>query len=161
MGTPIANKDWEVTVVDAVTHQNVTGESGLERPETGHIFVDVGVKIKNLNPAKNDILKLRAGQAITFNIFDSNGKPMELYRFGVAAQDMHPLFVRAKWTPEKKQVNQAFYNYIFIDVVANINLQEYTTMSIRLILNAEKESINSPFVLQFQDVALIQFSVEK
>jgi len=160
MGIPIFSEDWEVTVVDAVTHEGISGESKIERPEQGYIFVDVGVKIKNVNPEKNDLLKLRAKQAIIFEIFDYNGQPIELYKYGVAAQDMNPLYVPIRWAPGKKQVDQAFYDYIFIEIVANINMQEYATMSIRLILNAEKESIKKPLFLQFQDVPLIQFSVE-
>ena len=161
MGTPISNKGWELTVVDAVTHEGITGGFGTERPEKGYIFVDVGVKIKNLDPEKNDLLQLRAQRVIKFEIFDSTGFPMELYRYGVAAQDMNPLYVPVRWAPEEKQVNQAFYDFVFIDIVANVNLQEYPTLSIRLILNAKQESINSPLILQFQDLPLIQFSVEK
>ena len=161
MGTPISNEDWEVTVVDAVTHEGLSGGFGTERPEKGYIFVDVGVKIKNLDPEKNDLLQLRAQHAIKFEIFDGNGKPMELYRYGVAVQDMNPLYIPVRWAPEEKQVDQAFYDFVFIDIVANVNLQEYPTLSVRLILNAEQESIISPLILQFQDLPLIQFSVEK
>jgi len=160
MGTPIANEDWEVTLVGAVTHDRIASESGNERPGQGRIFVGAGVKIKNLNPEKNDLLGLRAQHALVFEIFDSSGKPVELYRYGVAAQDMNPLYVQVKWTPEKSQVDQAFYDFTFINNVANINLQEYTTLSIRLILNVEQESLNSPFILQFQSVPLIQFYVK-
>jgi len=137
------------------------GASGIERPEAGYIFVDVGVKIKNLDPEKNDLLMLRAMHSIIFEIFDSNGQPVELYRYGVSARDTNPLYVPVKSVPESKQVDQAIYDFVFIDIVADINLKEYTTTSIRLILNAEPESINSPLILKFQDIPLIQFSVEK
>ena len=161
MGTPISNEYWEVTVVDAITHGELTGESGIERPENGHIFVDIGVKIKNLDPEENNLLNLRAKRAILFEIFDGSGKPIELYRYGVAVQETNPLYIPIKWTPDEKRVNQVFYDFRFISIVADFNLQEYTTMSIRLILNAEKEIINAPLILQFQDVPLIQFFVKK
>ena len=159
LGTPIASDDWEVTVVGALTHDRLAGDPLYDRPEKGYIFVDVGVKIKNLDPEKNDLLLIR--NALIFEIFDHQGKPIELYKYGVAAQEINPLFIPLRWTPDIKQVKQVFYHYGFILSVSNIDLQEQTTTSIRLILNAGEAVISSPFLLQFQDLPLIQFAVEQ
>lgn len=53
VGEPVIGKDIEITVIDALVRNRVyLGGSYLYVPNPGYLLVDMGVRVKNLNPSK-------------------------------------------------------------------------------------------------------------
>lgn len=53
MGKPLYNENWEVTVIKVVFRERINTTFTFYTPKKGYAFIDIGLKVKNLNPSAN------------------------------------------------------------------------------------------------------------
>jgi len=138
-GTPIASKDWEVTVFKGILRPRLVNGWTLWTPRSGYIFLDLGVRIRRLNPSEGSVSTRK------IYLYDANGEVWELVSSNVAlgtgkAKDPFTIGLTCMGCLESIEGDDTY---------------------VRLFYIGNTEAINRPFILQFKDVPPIEFTPER
>jgi hypothetical protein len=138
-GTPIASKNWEITVVKGILRDKLIVGWGFGWvANTGSTFLDVGLRIRRLNPSEGSVSTRR------IYLYDSDGNVWDLESSSLAKAN----------GKEKDPLTIGFSCMGCIETI------EDDDTYVRLFYIGSAEAIGRPFIIQFKDVPPIEFTPE-
>jgi len=148
VGTPASNGNWEVTVLEgAVSRPTLFFYGGsYEYPsDKRNIFVDMAVRIRNLNPMQNGPISLAS-----FWVVDEAGTVSTVSAVGIqpatSNKSIDPFSIGVTHNP-------------YYDPTRFTALLQNDDIYMRLIFIVSKSSLDHPLRFDFQSVIVIPFSV--
>jgi len=147
VGTPDSNGNWEVTVLEGAVSRPTLFFFGIYEYPTDkrNIFVDMAVRIRNLNPAQNRPISLAS-----FWVVDETGTVSNVSALGIQPanpnKSIDPFSIGITRNP-------------YYDPNKFTALLQNDDIYMRVIFIVSKSSLSHPLQFHFQSVIVIPFSV--